>query len=62
MILPALPQPSKTSKKRSPRNDAGVTPKTVLQLVERTFGDDLNAKTALSLAMGVGRRASMLLR
>ena len=42
----------KPSKKRTPRGDAGVTPKTVFQLVERTFGDDLHAKTVLSLAMG----------
>lgn len=42
----------KPSKKRVPRGDVGVTPKSVFQLVERTFGDDLHAKTVLSLAMG----------
>ena len=42
----------KAPKKRTPRGGAGVTPKTVLQLVERTFGDDMHAKTVLSLAMG----------
>jgi hypothetical protein len=52
MMPPALTQAPKTPKKRAPRSDAGVTPKTVLQLVERTFSDDLHAKTVLSLAMG----------
>ena len=41
----------KSSKGRMRRGDAGVTPKSVSQLVERTFGDVLHAKTALSLAM-----------
>lgn len=52
MMPTALTQPTKSSKKPVPRGDAGVTPKTVLQLVDRTFGDDLHAKTVLSLAMG----------
>lgn len=46
------PAPTKRAKQRKRLSEAGVTPKSVLALVDRTFGDDLHAKTVLSLAMG----------
>ena len=53
-MLSTLTQESHTkpSKARVRRGDAGVTPKTVLALFERAFGDDLHAMTVFSLAMG----------
>jgi hypothetical protein len=46
------PNAPTTAKKRRRLSEAGITPKSVLKLVDRTFGDDLHAKTVLSLAMG----------
>jgi hypothetical protein len=54
MMHSALSEKSnlETAKTRARLRNAGVTPKTVQTLVERTFRDDLHAKTVLSLAMG----------
>jgi hypothetical protein len=41
----------KQSQKR--RASAGVAPESVFSMLDRVFGDDLHAKTVLSLAMGV---------
>lgn len=43
---------TKTTPRRTGRADV-LAAKNVLALVDRTFGDDLHAKTVLSLAMGV---------
>ena len=43
---------AKTAKRKKERQDAGITPNSVLSMMERVFGDDLHARTVLSLAMG----------
>ena len=42
-----------TSRGQKRRAAAGVTPKSVFSMLDRVFGDDLHAKTVLSLSMGV---------
>ena len=49
---PQMVRATKKTPKRAGRADV-LAAKNVLALVDRTFGDDLHAKTVLSLAMGV---------